>query len=246
MASSSTKSLKSVSKKLPRSFYARHTLDVATDLLGKVLLVQDRKQILSGLIVETEAYFGQDPASHSSQGKHTVSGKVRKCIQMFETPGTAYVYAAHLGRPMLNVVARSKDYESGAVLIRAVEPLQGLNAMVKKRHLDLFAPKSFATGLNDQEIDPRVSNGPAKLCEAMGIKLSDNGSDLAGARIWITESLLQRSFKIASSPRIGIRFATEVHWRFFIEGHPFVTPNAKINRQSAVWKKHRSYRDLNV
>jgi len=210
-------------------------LDVGTDLLGKVLCVQHSRKIFKGLIVETEAYFGRDPASHCSKGQFTESGAERKCSQMFRDVGTTYVYAAHQGRPMINIVARSKSVVAGAILIRAIEPLTCESEMIKNRN-----------GVEGR----MLSNGPAKLCQAMGITLKDNALDLTkNSKIWI-ESLpvphprQKQPMTLKSSPRIGIHQAIELHWRFFIAESDFVSPVSKINRQARVFKKHPHYRDL--
>lgn len=235
MASSSTKSLKSAWTKLPKSFYDRHTLEVATDLLGKVLCVKNSRTTLKGLIVETEAYFGRDPASHASTGRLTKSGQDKKCAQMFRDTGTSYVYAAHQGRAMINVVARSKTVEAGAILIRAIEPLMGQKEMIKNR------PSARGS---------MISNGPAKLCQAMGITLKDNGLDLTKTdRVWIeelpvTHARAKEKPIIYSSPRIGINQAVELHWRFFVDDSEYVSPHLKANQSARLWKKHSSYRDL--
>lgn len=150
MASSSSNSSKSGSaKKLPQSFYARSTLKVAPELLGKILCVRTSGGFVSGRIVETEAYRADDPASHSSRGK------TARAAIMFGPAGVAYVYFIYGMYEMLNFVTE-KEGEAGAVLIRAIEPMEGETLMRKRRH----NPRSRHD----------LSSGPGKLCRALGIE----------------------------------------------------------------------------
>ena len=191
--------------KLPRSFYSRSTLDVASDLLGKVLVRRLRRRNLAGTIVETEAYVGpHDLACHASKG-HTPRTAV-----MFGEPGHAYIYMIYGFYFCLNVVTEPVGYPA-AVLIRAVEPLENVELMRRFRN----NPK--------REID--IGSGPGKLCKAMSIDKTLNGEDLLGATIWIEDRKLDPG-AIRTSPRVGVDYAGEYKdkpWRFYIEGNPHVS-----------------------
>lgn len=212
---------------LPQAFYERSTLAVARDLLGKVLWVRanpdfpfddPRAEVTAGRIVETEAYFGDDPASHSARGE------TPRAAIMFGNPGVAYVYFIYGMYEMLNFVTEPAG-SPGAVLIRAVEPVFGLPLMERRRGF----PKS------------RLANGPGKLCRAMGIQMAHNGLSLSGPVFRVCDDGY-RPDSISSSGRIGIRKATEKPWRFFTTGHSDVSKvpknpqNIKIYSASKVSK----------
>lgn len=194
---------------LPIDFYQRNTVQVARDLLGKILVVKNRvesawddseAEIVSGRIVETEAYRSNDPASHSCRGE------TPRCSIMFGNPGVAYVYFIYGMYEMLNFVTEPKG-KPGAVLIRAVEPLWGKKLMEKRRS---------TTGIS-------LTNGPGRLCQAMGIKREHKGQSLSGPSLFVWDDGY-RPHSIVKSPRIGIRLATDKLWRFFIQNHPSVSP----------------------
>jgi DNA-3-methyladenine glycosylase len=191
--------------KLPRSFYSRPALDVANDLLGKVLVRRIGRKNLSGKIVETEAYIGpHDLACHASKG-HTPRTSV-----MFGPPGYAYVYMIYGFYFCLNVVTEPPGYPA-AVLIRAVEPLDNVGLMRKLR--------------KNPERETNITSGPGKLCMAMSIDKQLNGADLLGTAIWIEDRSLDAG-NIRTSPRVGVDYAGEFKdkpWRFFVEGHPYVS-----------------------
>jgi len=194
-----------VSNKLIRSFYSRSALDVASDLLGKVLVRQSRHRILSGKIVETEAYVGpHDLACHASKG-HTPRTSV-----MFGPPGYTYVYMIYGFYFCLNVVTEPVGYPA-AVLIRAVEPIENVDLMRKLR--------------NNPERETNIASGPGKLCMAMSINKQLNGADLLGTTIWIEDRNLDPG-PIQTSPRVGVDYAGEYKdkpWRFFVDGNPHVS-----------------------
>ena len=181
---------------LPRSFYSRDTVAVAKDLLGKRLIRQIGKKKISGIITETEAYCHKnDPASHA------FSRKTDRNRAMFEEVGRAYVYFTYGMYFCFNVVARKPKDEAGAVLIRSLMPEKGLEMMKKNRKKD------------DERI---LSDGPAKLAQAMNITKKQYGVDLTKiSEIYITKGLEKRK-KITSNPRIGITKATENLWNFKI------------------------------
>ena len=195
----------SMPARLPRSFYSRSTLDVASDLLGKVLVRRLNGRKLSGKIVETEAYVGpHDLACHASKG-HTPRTAI-----MFGEAGRAYVYMIYGFYFCLNVVTEAVGYPA-AVLIRAVEPLENLDLMRRLRN----NPK--------REID--IASGPGKLCRAMSIDKNLNGEDLLGTTIWIEDRKLDPG-PILTSPRVGVDYAGEYKdkpWRFYTEGNPHVS-----------------------
>lgn len=185
---------------LPPSFYSRNTLQVAYDLLGKILIVSDQGAFSGGRIAETEAYRADDPASHSSRGK------TARTAPMFESPGHAYVYFVYGMYEMLNFVTEPEG-EAGAVLIRALEPLYGLDHIKKRRKKAL--PKDW-------------TNGPGRLARALGIKMKDNRESLQGPRLFVLDDGY-RPASVHSSPRVGISQAQEIHWRFYISHHPHVS-----------------------
>jgi len=192
-------------KKLPRSFYSRSTLQVAQDLIGKVLVRDFDGRWLSGKIVETEAYVGpHDLACHASKG-HTPRTSI-----MFGPAGYAYVYMIYGFYFCLNVVTERKGYPA-AVLIRGVEPLENLDFMRELR--------------NNPERDTNIASGPGKLCRAMSIDKRLNGEDLLGRTLWIEDRKLD-SGPILSSPRVGVDYAGEYKdkpWRFFLANNPHVS-----------------------
>ena len=194
-------------KRLPRSFYLRPTLIVAKNLLGKYFVRTLGKQTLVGKIVEVEAYLGEkDPASH------TYRGKTKRNEVMFKKGGHLYVYFTYGMHFCANVVTE-KEGIGHAVLLRAIEPVEGLELMRRNR------------GYSTDESDKNLTNGPAKMCEAYGIGREENGTDLLGDKIFITTGESITKSGIAASQRIGIRKATDKKWRFYIKGNDFVSAN---------------------
>ncbi len=200
---------------LPRAFYIRPTMKVAPDLLGKLLLRRMGKQTLVARIVEVEAYLGErDPASHAYRGK-TPRNSV-----MFMEGGHLYVYFTYGMHFCCNVVTEREGL-GRAILLRAVEPVLGFATMASRRAIDL---DGWMGG--EAPIPRRVAgltNGPAKLCQAMGIQRRENGVDLCTGPIWISDGRKPRKQDIAQSTRIGIRVGVEHRWRFSIRGNPFVS-----------------------
>ncbi|MBI3401494.1 MAG: DNA-3-methyladenine glycosylase [Acidobacteria bacterium] len=199
---------------LPRAFYDRPTLDVARDLLGKVL-VHDRRGVrTSGVIVEVEAYIGEsDPACHAAPGP------TRRNAPMYGEPGHAYVYLNYGIHSMINVVTESAG-SPAAVLIRALDPLDGIDVMRRRRGR---AIKGRRGGSKRTRPTTDLCRGPGNLTMAMGITLAENRVDLIGNRLWIEE---RRGIFIGAidwSPRIGIRVGTNRPWRAFVAGHPAVS-----------------------
>ncbi len=204
------------SNPLPIDFYNQNTVQVAQDLLGKILIVKSdsgyplehpQAGLTLGRIVETEAYRGDDPASHSCRGETP-----RSSI-MFGSPGVAYVYFIYGMYEMLNCVTEPNGYP-GAVLIRAVEPLGGEALMVARRK---------------RSSQKELASGPGRLCQAMGIKMSYNGTGLQGPLIYICDDGFKVGL-ISQSSRIGIRVGIEKQWRFFLNGNLFVSRVRQENR----------------
>ena len=179
---------------VPRSFYARSPLHVAPDLLGKVLCRERRGVITSGRIVEVEAYLGaDDPASHAHRGM------TRRNQAMFGPPGHAYVYFTYGSHFCMNVVT-GDDGIASAVLIRALEPLDGITAMKRRR---------------GREVVSDLTSGPGKLCQALGIDSALYGHDLTGRPLWIEDDGAAPPSHVRT-PRIGISVATELPYRFLV------------------------------
>jgi DNA-3-methyladenine glycosylase len=188
---------------LPRSFYARPSLDVARDLLGRVLVrnLSDGAR-LAGRIVETEAYREDDPASHSFRGR---TGRTEV---MFGRAGLLYVYFTYGMHFCMNVVT-GLEGEGSAVLLRAVEPLEGVGHMARGRGVD----------------DPRLlCAGPARLCQAFGVGRELNGTDLVAEGILHVErGQPVGDDDVLVGPRVGIRAGVDQPWRFSVRGSPFVS-----------------------
>ena len=186
--------------KLSREFYSRNTEIVAKELLGKTLVHKTKEGTLKGKIVETEAYFGvNDPASHA-HGK-----KTKRNFLMFEKPGKAYIYFCYGNHWLFNIVAK-EDNNPGAVLIRALEPLEGIDKMKKRR------------GIDDVK---SLTNGPGKLSKALSIDKSQNGFDLTGNVIFLEDA--DGMFDIVKAKRIGISKGKSKLLRFYIKENTFVS-----------------------
>jgi DNA-3-methyladenine glycosylase len=190
---------------LPRSFYSRPTLEVAKDLLGKVLLHRTADGIASGMIVETEAYIGEDdPACHAAPGP-TLRNE-----PLYGSPGVAYVYLNYGIHYLVNAVTEPHGHPA-AVLIRALQPMDGIALMAKRR----------CRGSRGVDTDD-LCRGPGNLTRALGITLSENRLDLVDSHLCIED----RGFRVEAvtcGPRIGITVAVERRWRFWITGNPSVS-----------------------
>ena len=190
---------------LPHSFYARPTLQVAEELLGKVLVHRTREGTASGVIVETEAYIGEDdPACHAS------FGRTQRSEPLFGPPGFAYVYLNYGVHYLMNAVTEADGYP-GAVLIRALQPLEGIELMKNRR-----VPNGH--GIDEHDL----CRGPGNLTKALGITIKDNRLDLTTSRLTIEDRAISVG-AIATGPRIGIRVAVERPWRYWVEGHRSVS-----------------------
>jgi DNA-3-methyladenine glycosylase len=194
--------------KLTREFYTRpKVLTISRELLGKLLVVPDKHgNRVSGKIVEVEAYRGpEDRASHAYGGRRT-----KRTETMYQIGGRAYVYFVYGMYNQFNVVTNVEDVPH-AILLRALEPVEGIEIMRTRRH---------------SHPDRNLTNGPGKLCLAMGIDRGLDKADLLGERVWLEEFESVPSQKIAKGPRIGIDYAEnwiDKPWRFWIKGNEWVS-----------------------
>lgn len=195
-------------KKLPRKFFLREeTISIARDLLGKLIVVPDEKgSRVSGMIVEAEAYLGvTDRAAHSFGGRRTARNEIT-----YGNGGHVYVFFIYGMYFQLNVVTGPAE-RPHVVLIRAVEPVEGIEKMRERR-----GPMK----------DKNLTSGPGKLCIAFAIDRGLNGADLTSDKIWIEEYRSFRDDEIANGKRIGIDYAGEdadKPWRFWVKGNQFVS-----------------------
>ncbi len=203
---------------LPRAFYARPTLEVAPDLLGKVLVHHSEDGLTSGVIVEVEAYIGeQDPACHAAPGP------TPRNEPLYGEPGYAYVYLNYGVHYLVNVVTEAKG-SPAAVLIRALEPLEGIPLM-RGRRGPWNDPRRGGRRVGRAGADVpehELCRGPGNLTRAMGITLKDNRVDLCASHLTIEDRGLVAG-DIAWSPRIGISVGTEHDWRCYVAGSPAVS-----------------------
>lgn len=199
-----------MSMKIQREFYVRsNTIRIAKELLGKLLVVPDEQgNRVSGMIVEVEAYMGvTDRAAHSYGGRRTPRNEIT-----YSLGGHAYVFFIYGMYNQLNVVTGSKEHPH-VVLIRALEPVEGLEKMRERR---------------GQMPDKNLTSGPGKLCIAMDIDRNLNGEDLLGERIWLEDFKKFPAKDIAAGKRIGIDYAAEdaeKPWRFWVRDNTFVSKN---------------------
>lgn len=184
---------------LPRSFFSRPTLQAARDLLGQRLVRQIEGQRLSGRIVEVEAYIGED-----DRASHAARGRTARNWPMYGPPGRAYVYFIYGMYHCLNVVTEAEGFPA-AVLLRALEPLEGVAAMAARR-----PGRSLA----------HLADGPGKLCQALAIDLALNGHDLtSGAALWLEPGPAVPDDQVILTPRIGVigdQQARAAPWRFVV------------------------------
>jgi DNA-3-methyladenine glycosylase len=193
-------------KILPLKFYQRDTLIVAEELLGKLLILNLNGSKLIGRIVETEAYIGfEDKACHVSRGK------TKRNEVMFGRAGHVYIYMIYGMYHCLNIVTEKKDFPA-AVLVRAIEPIQGLNKMKKNRKQDNIY---------------KLTNGPGKLCQAMKIDRKLNGEKINSIKIHIKDDEIGiLSNNIMKTKRVGVDYAGEsakLPWRFYIKNSRYIS-----------------------
>ena len=195
---------------LPSAFYARNTVKVAPDLLGKYLVRLKDGERMAGRIVEVEAYRGSDdPASHAFRGL------TPRNTPMFGDPGHAYVYFTYGNHYCLNITTQ-KAGTPGAVLLRALEPVEGIDVMKRLR-------PSIA--------DSELTNGPGKLTKALGIDKSLNEQDMTIRGPLFVANLGNYEFEVWCSTRVGIREGLDRLWRFYIKGNPYVSKRGMSERK---------------
>lgn len=198
---------------LEREFYNRDTLIVAKELLGKVIVREINDQRISAKIVETEAYMGvDDKAAHSYGGKRTKRVEV-----MYGKPGFSYVYFIYGMHYLFNIVTREEGIPQ-AVLIRAGEPIKGLDIIAQNRFEMPYEQLSKSQLMN-------LTNGPGKLSKALSINKDLNGEDLCGNKFYVIEGE-KEAVSIVSAKRVGIDYAEEAKdypWRFYIKENTYVS-----------------------
>ena len=190
--------------KLPRPFYQQPTIEVARQLIGKYLVRKHPDGTTAGRIVESEAYIGpEDKACHASRGR------TPRTEIMFGRAGHAYIYLIYGFHYMLNIVTEKEDFPA-AVLIRAVEPLEGIQLMQARRRTEKLH---------------NLASGPGKLCEAFAIDRTLNGDDICGKILYV-EDRGEPAPKIVAGPRIGVDYADKWKlkpWRFLVRGNGFIS-----------------------
>jgi DNA-3-methyladenine glycosylase len=194
-------------KKLTPTFYTRsNVVEIAAELIGKVLVSNINGNITCGRIVEAEAYAGlNDKACHANEGKRTKRTEI-----MYAQGGCVYVYLCYGMHILFNVVTNTEG-NADAVLIRALEPVFGLETMMERRNMGF---------------SKRLTSGPSLLSKAMGISMTDYGLSLQSERLWIGEEIGQNAPEILACPRIGVAYAAEdalKPWRFCAKDNPWIS-----------------------
>ncbi len=209
---------------LPRAFYARSTLHVAPDLLGKVLVHRSEEGVTSGVIVEVEAYIGEDdPACHAAPGL------TMRNAPLYGEPGHAYVYLNYGVHYLVNAVTEPTG-SPAAVLIRALEPVEGIPLM-RRRRGPWNDPRKGGRRVGrpgSEWPESELCRGPGNLTRAMGIALEDNRADLCASHLTIEDRGIEAG-TIAWSPRVGISVGTEHRWRCYVAGNPAVSGRRQPN-----------------
>tara|TARA_B100000029_G_scaffold72610_1_gene64410 strand:+ start:2279 stop:2878 length:600 start_codon:yes stop_codon:yes gene_type:complete len=195
--------------KLNKEFYERsNVLLISRELLGKVLCTNYNGKLTSGIIVETEAYAGViDKASHAYNNKKTNRTKI-----MYDSGGVAYIYLCYGMHHLFNVITNSKNIPH-AILIRAIEPINGIETMLTRR--------------NKKNKDYTLTSGPGSLTKALGITINDSGKSLMSNLIWIENQKNINENNVISSPRVGIQYAKDDisnPWRYRIKNNPWTSP----------------------
>jgi DNA-3-methyladenine glycosylase len=201
-------------RKLERDFYVRDSVTVARELLGKYLVHEINNTRLIAKLVEVEAYMGpMDKAAHSYNNRRTERTEV-----MFGPGGFAYVFIIYGMYNCMNIVTANIG-QPQAILIRALEPIEGFETMAEFRY------KKHFSELNKGAVRG-ISNGPGKLCDAMGITRKHNGLDLCGDELYLLEDEEAEKFEIVTTKRINIDYAEEAidfPWRFYIKDNKYVS-----------------------
>lgn len=189
---------------LPRRFYARDPVEVARDLIGRLLVRETGGLRMIGRVVEAEAYGREDPASHAFRGQ------TRRNATMFGPPGRMYVYISHGIHHCANITSGGAN----AVLLRALQPVEGIEEMARRR------------GLADERL---LCAGPGRLCQATGITLADDGHDLTRREgMWLAAG--EPAEAVAATVRIGISSAADIPWRFVEEGSRYASRPSHVRR----------------
>ncbi len=206
------------SAKLKREFYTRPLITVAKELLGKILVKTEATHaytkykishtFLAGKIVEVEAYDGS-----VDQAAHTFIGKTKRNEIMFRQGGYLYVYFTYGAHFCSNVVT-GKEGQGTAVLIRALEPIAGIEEMIINR---------FGRDLKNEKEKLNLTNGPGKICQAFNINRDHYGADLIGNEIFIIDQPAVNNKNIIITKRIGITKSIDLPWRFYIKDNPWVS-----------------------
>jgi DNA-3-methyladenine glycosylase len=206
---------------MPRSFFERHPKVVARQVLGKILARRERDgSLVAGRIVEAEAYLGAEDAA-----AHSAAGKTERTAVLFGPPGHAYVYFTYGMHYCMNISCEPEGL-AGCVLLRALQPIEGIEEMVKNRKLERQVPRRSAPRDADGESWKKLlCSGPARLCQALGIdRPRDNGKDLLSRESDLV--LLDDGYRVKrvmATTRIGITKSAELPLRFYIEGSPFIS-----------------------
>jgi len=195
-------------QKLSESFYKRNVHIVAKELLGKIFVRKISDKILSGKIVEVEAYDGS-----IDESAHSFIGKTKRNEVMFKGGGLLYVYFTYGMHFCANIVTGNEN-DGCAVLIRSIEPIEGI---------DLMAINRFNKTILTQKEKINLTNGPAKICQAFKITNNENRISLLDDEIFILNSPTIKEKDISVAKRIGIKKSVDLPWRYFIKGNPYVS-----------------------
>ena len=199
---------KQTQSKLDRQFYTRDLLAVANELLGKLIVKKEKGKILSGKIVEVEAYDGS-----IDEAAHTFIGKTKRNEIMFNEGGYLYVYFTYGNHYCCNVVT-GQEGKGTAILIRAIEPVDGVATMIKNR---------FNRNLLNEKEKYNLTSGPGKVCQAMSINKNHYGIDLTGEEIYLIDQPIVEMQNVVITKRIGIKKSVNLPWRFYIKDNPYVS-----------------------
>lgn len=194
--------------KLPRKFYTRDLITVAKELLGKILVKNENGIVTAGKIVEVESYDGD-----TDEAAHTFTGMTKRNRVMFNEGGYFYVYFTYGAHFCCNIVTGIKG-KGTAVLIRAVEPVEGMDYMIKNR---------FGRELKNEKEKFNLTSGPGKVCQAFQINRNHYGLDLTGETVYLLNQPKLDDKDIVIKKRIGIKKSVDLPWRFYIKDNPFVS-----------------------
>lgn len=196
---------------LPQAFFERSALEVAPALLGATLVHEVNGMRRAGRIVETEAYLPDDPAFHGWNAVDPTSGMIRltgRTAPLFGPPGVAYIYLVYGMYWLFNIVTE-RPGTGGCVLIRALEPLEGLSAMMEARGTSRVRA---------------LCNGPGKLVQALGIRPEQQGTDITLGPLFVEPADAKAGYEVGCSSRIGLTRGIALPYRFYFDGHPDVSP----------------------